>query len=90
MKKTLKFIPFLMAGAFFFTSCKKDSSSSPDVISQQTLEQISAHGFGTSNVQKVDEGYIVEGDIVLTQEYLNQLPTGNFLRIANNEQYRTT
>jgi len=90
MKKTLKFVSFLFIGSIIFTSCKKTNSSAPEEISQQTFDQIYAHGFGTSNVQKIEEGYLVEGDIVLTQEYLDQQPAGNFLRIANNEQYRTT
>lgn len=90
MKHVLKLSSFLLIGSILFTSCKKDNTIGADGISQETLSQIASHGFGTSNVQKVDEGYIVEGDIVLTPEFLAQNPGGNYLRIANNEQYRTT
>src|SRR4051812_11051714 len=75
-----------------FVACKKDAKlpSQNDAISQATLAKINELGFGTSNVQKVEEGYLVEGDIVLTDELLNSSPDQSLLRIANNEQYRTT
>ncbi len=91
MKQNMfKFLSFLLVGSIAFTSCKKDTSLAQEDISQATLLKIANNGFGTSNVQKIEEGYLVEGDIVLTEEFLNQTPGGNFLRIANNEQYRTT
>ena len=81
----------LVAGAVGFTSCKKDSATvAGDEISATTLSQIASHGFGTSNVQRTEDGYLVEGDINLTDAYLNSAPGGNYLRIANTEQYRTT
>ncbi|MBA2500215.1 MAG: protease [Chitinophagaceae bacterium] len=71
--------------------CKKDVAVVEDEsISQDILAQVHQHGFGTSDVKKVEEGYLVEGDIILTPEFLNSKPGGNFLRIANEEQYRTT
>ena len=91
MRQMLKPLAFLLIAAFAITSCKKEVKEAPqDEISQETLTQIYNHGFGVSNVQKIEEGYLVEGDIVLTEEFLNSTPGGNFLRIANNEQYRTT
>ncbi len=91
MRKMLKPLAFLLMGVLVITSCKKDSKEvAPEEISQETLTKIYNHGFGTSNVQRVEEGYMVEGDIILTEEFLNTSPGGNFLRIANNEQYRTT
>lgn len=91
MRKMLKPLAFLLMGVLVITSCKKDSKEvAPEEISQETLTKIYNHGFGTSNVQRVEEGYMVEGDIILTEEFLNSSPGGNFLRIANNEQYRTT
>jgi hypothetical protein len=87
----LKPLAFLLIAGFAITSCKKEAKqTAQDEISQETLAKISNHGFGTSDVQKVEEGYLVEGDIILTEEYLNSTPAGNFLRIAENEQYRTT
>jgi len=91
MRQMLKPLAFLLIAGFAITSCKKEAKeTAQDQISEETLAKIYDHGFGTSDVQKVDEGYLVEGDIILTEDYLNTTPGGTFLRIANNEQYRTT
>lgn len=91
MKHLMKTAALVIGATFVFSSCSKVSTDSPsDGISNETLNRIHAHGFGTSNVQKTEDGYLVEGDILLTDEFLNTTPGGNFLRIANVEQYRTT
>src|SRR6185503_20526662 len=91
MRQMLKPLAFLLIAGFAITSCKKEAKQvAQEEISQETLTKIYNHGFGTSDVQRVDEGYLVEGDIILTEDFLNTTPGGNFLRIANNEQYRTT
>ncbi len=91
MRQLFRPLALLLIAALAITSCKKDAAApAQDEISQETLSKISTHGFGTSNVQKIEEGYLVEGDIILTEEFLNSTPGGNYLRIANNEQYRTT
>lgn len=74
------------------TSCQKDQAlnSTDEPIGDATLAKIAALGFGTAGVQKHDEGYLVEGDIVLTNEMLNSPTDKKLLRIANEEQYRTT
>lgn len=73
-------------------SCKKDAAlqGTNNGISQDVLAKIAALGFGTSKVEQHPEGYLVEGDIVLTNELLNQTNDQTLLRIANTEQYRTT
>ncbi|MEP6712637.1 MAG: M57 family metalloprotease [Ferruginibacter sp.] len=88
MKKIILFS--LIAASLY--SCKKTSVDTlqSDGISSETKAKISALGFGTSNVQKTDAGYLVEGDIELTDELLNSTPSQTLLRIAENEQYRTT
>jgi len=91
MRQMLKPLAFLLIAAFAITSCKKEVKEDvQDGVSQETLAKIANHGFGTSNVQKDEDGYLVEGDIILTEEFLNSAPGGNYLRIAENEQYRTT
>lgn len=72
------------------TACKKDvKDSSPDEISETTISQIRTLGFNTDKIQKIEEGYLVEGDIIITDEDLNQKPTSPNLVIAEEEQYRT-
>ena len=91
MRQMLKPLAFLLIAGFAITSCKKEvKDPAQEQISEETLTKIYNHGFGTSNVAKIEEGYLVEGDIILTEEFLNSTPGGNFLRIANTEQYRTT
>jgi hypothetical protein len=72
-------------------SCKKDAKApeQSEGISQDVLTKIYNLGYGTKNVQKHPEGYLVEGDIVITEENLNSKPESQFLRIADEEQYRT-
>jgi hypothetical protein len=59
-------------------------------ISRETLDKIYQMGFGTRDVKKIAEGYLVEGDIVLTDEQLNASHDARLLRVGETEQYRTT
>jgi hypothetical protein len=86
---TKTFAMLFLGGTVVLTACKKDAKTSPDAISQETLTRISNLGFSTANVQKTAQGYLVEGDINLTEEELNAQPTSPLLRIANEEQYHT-
>jgi Dual-action HEIGH metallo-peptidase len=88
MKKILAF-SFLALSLY---SCKKngDVSAQVDSISAETKAQINKLGFSANGAIKTDDGYIVEGDIELTNELLNSTPEQSLLRIADNEQYRTT
>jgi hypothetical protein len=72
---------------------KKDAgtpAASTDGISQETLAKIQHLGFSTAGVQKTEDGYMVEGDINLTDELLNSEPDYKLLRVGDEEQYRTT
>ncbi len=73
-------------------SCKKDAKQDQqkEEISAQVLDRIAALGYSKSNVQVHPEGYLVEGDIVITENELNVTPEMTFLRIAETEQYRTS
>jgi hypothetical protein len=91
MKRTFKTMAFACLLAFAFSSCKKDvKEETPEQVSPEVMAQIRNMGFNTDGVQKVDEGYLVEGDIILTAEQLNNLPTSNEIIYANEEHYRTT
>jgi hypothetical protein len=94
MRKIMQFRIAIMAIAILSllaTSCKKDSNAPADdqSISNDVLAKIYALGYGTNNVQKHPEGYLVEGDIVITEAELDKTPEMHFLRIAEVEQYRT-
>jgi hypothetical protein len=84
--------PLAIAGlaVFSFSSCKKDVKDVvQEEISQETLSKIGSMGFYNKGVQKVEEGYLVEGDIVLTPADLNSTPTIYGMRVGTTEQYRT-
>jgi hypothetical protein len=91
MKHVTKTLAVLFLGGMVaLTACKKDAKTTVDEISQETLAKISNLGFSTNDVQKIDEGYLVEGDIVLTAANLAEgRPFSPSLRIAEEEQYNT-
>jgi hypothetical protein len=71
-------------------SCKKEAKAPvQDQISEEVLTKIYNLGFGTKDVKKIAEGYLVEGDIIIPHDQLDQKPEAQFLRIAGEEQYRT-
>lgn len=81
-----------MAAAFVFASCQKNGAKQevqPNPVSAEVLAQIKANGFSTDNVQKTEDGYLVEGDILLTADQLKEKVISPVLRVANTEQYRT-
>lgn len=93
MRKTFITLAVLTAGIVCVVSCKKQSTAAVDqTVSVETLAKIKALGFSDQNVRIADEGegYLVEGDIVLTDDLLNSVNDQKLLRIANTEQYRTT
>jgi Dual-action HEIGH metallo-peptidase len=90
MRKLFK--PFVIAtlSIFIISSCSKEKQEpTTELVSEETIAKIAKLGYGTSEVQKIDEGYLVEGDIILTEKNLNEIPSSPVLRIANVEQYRT-
>lgn len=94
--KTSKFLSIATACLLFTTlySCKSNNTENAvenkTDISADKLSQIKSLGFSTDNIRKIDEGYLVEGDILLTDDNLTEPSTGANLNIAETEQYRTT
>nr|WP_295874476.1 M57 family metalloprotease [uncultured Chitinophaga sp.] len=92
MKRQIAVIACLAAG-LMMGSCnrndKQQQEAKPNPVSDEVLAQIKALGFGTSDVRKMDGGYLVEGDILLRADQLKQKVSTPTLRIANDEQYRT-
>jgi hypothetical protein len=75
-----------------FACTKKDAveTTSNEEISKTTLSKITSLGFSIDGARKVDGGYLVEGDILLTDDNLSNTSKGANLSIAETEQYRTT
>lgn len=90
MKKFL-LIGALIAPVLLLTNCKKSINEEIETSELQTSElaEIRSAGFSTVGAKKVAEGYLVEGDIILTPENLKQQSTSPNMLIAQEEQYRT-
>ena len=90
MRKTLLLLVGLVLTATLFYSYQDEQGAAPDKhISKATLDRIWEIGFSNENVQKIDEGYLVEGDIILTDENLQVQLDPLTLRISETEQYHT-
>lgn len=92
MRKLITVAGLFVLSFTLLYSCKKDAKekAAPEEISQDVLAKIHELGFSNQNVVRHDEGYLVEGDIVITKEDLSSSHESQFLRIAEVEQYRTT
>ncbi|MFD2582014.1 M57 family metalloprotease [Pedobacter vanadiisoli] len=94
--KTSNFLSIAALCILFTTlySCKSNNTESEvqnkTDISADKLAKIKSLGFSTDNLRKIDEGYLVEGDILLTDDNLTETSKGANLNIAETEQYRTT
>ncbi len=88
MKKVLSVAA--LAAAIVMVSCQQDESLISQEVSQVTLDKISSMGFSTQDVQRVDGGYLVEGDIILHENDIQNAKTKNHLNVGHVEQYRTT
>ncbi|OQP59323.1 M57 family metalloprotease [Niastella populi] len=95
MRKTI-FTLTAVAAACMLTlfACRKnvksDSDTSNSAVSEDVLAKIYQLGFSNKNVTADGNGnYIVEGDILISQEELDAKPEMQFLRVGDEEQYRT-
>src|SRR6476620_1806719 len=89
MKHTFKTLSLAAVLALTITSCKKDvkAENAQTEVSEETLSQIKAAGFYNGVVKKVEGGYSVDGDIILTEDDLRSKPTSPDMVIANEEHY---
>jgi hypothetical protein len=94
MRKNVLLGALAIFGATTFFSCQREETpvaqAQPEAISEVTLGRIHQLGFGTKNVLRILEGYLVEGDIVITEKMLGEVAEQKLLRVGTEEQYRTT
>jgi hypothetical protein len=87
LTKTIMLVSFT---GLFFSSCKKElKQPEQEKISQDVKDKIFALGFGTSDIKIHEDGYLVEGDIIITPGQLDSKPGRQLIRIAETEQYHT-
>jgi hypothetical protein len=90
MKAIYKSLAVACVALFAFTACTKETKEiTQDYVSDDAVSKIQSLGFGTNGIIKTADGYIVEGDILLTDAELNTVPTSTEMIIAKEEQYRT-
>jgi hypothetical protein len=94
MRKTIFTLTAVVAACMLtLFACRKNASTgdatSPGV-SEDVLAKIYNLGFSNKNVTADGNGnYIVEGDILISQQDLDAKPDMQFLRVGDEEQYRT-
>lgn len=85
-------LALLLTGSII--SCKKAPADdvNTNALTQDEKDLITAAGFNANWTDRIPEGYLIEGDILLTKEQLQELVGVNphELIIANEEHYRTT
>ena len=89
--KSSLLLAFAGAATLSLSGCQKQEELQvKENISAETISQIKALGFGVSDAKVVAGGVLVEGDILLTKEMLSNKVESSFLRVGDDEQYRTT
>jgi hypothetical protein len=73
----------------FFSCSKSDETSASAELSQEIKDAIFRLGFTVDGAYAADGGYIVEGDIFLSDEDLNRAAEHQRLLIGDEEQYHT-
>jgi Dual-action HEIGH metallo-peptidase len=93
MKMNAKSLLACAALSTLLFSCQKQDKTTvaaANGIPAEVINQIAAKGFNTEGVVAVNGGYVVEGDIFLSNNDLINLNLGPDLRVGEEEQYRTT
>lgn len=96
MNRSTIYFSSLLLGALI-VSCQPltqdaPTSNSDSAIPSAVTAQVKSMGFSTENMKRIPEGYLVEGDIILSEEALTHShgKQENLLRVGTEEQYRTT
>lgn len=91
MKKSLYFFGAMLLSSASFYSCESDDQSAKkNEIPAETVAKIASLGFDVNDraPMRFEQGYLVEGDIYLTDADLATMNAG--VAIPEVEQYRTT
>lgn len=89
MQKLFKLVIPVMGLALLTYSCQENRSIdlAADVVPQEVIDKLTHMGFNPDGIEKIDEGYRIERDIIITEEFLNSTPDRHF--VPNLEQYST-
>ncbi|MBK6264491.1 protease B [Marivirga sp. S37H4] len=91
LKKFRNIVGALIVGAFVLSSCQQDEVALVDefAVDPIVIEQLRGLGFNVTDQAPTvfENGYLVEGDIFLTDETISGMSKPSFL--PNSEQYST-
>lgn len=88
MKKIFTYLIPILGLALTISACQKDNTDlSADIVPQEVIDQLTQMGFNPDGIEVVDEGYRIERDIIITQEFLQSAPVQH--NVPNLEQYST-
>lgn len=71
----------------FVSSCEQDDISATDAVPNEVIDQLRHMGFNPDGIRKMDDGYLIENDILITEEFLRSEITEH--RVPQAEQYST-
>lgn len=87
MKKRFKDLSLLILALALF-SCEKQAVLDTDnSISREVIDQLQQLGFNPDGIRRTEDGYLIERDIVITEEFLRQ--NKQSVHVPNLEQYHT-
>lgn len=91
MKKILLSMSMLIACIVTIVACSKTKDEVIPAINEDVKAKVAALGFNPEGIQEHPDGYLVEGDIVLSKDDLEKGHADKKSIIyANEEHYRTT
>jgi hypothetical protein len=91
MKRISNVVVLALVASITFMACSDQSETLPqDEVSDAVKSQLINLGFDVDDIAPIvfEDGYLVEGDIYLTDETMAEMDQGN--RIPTVEQYRTS
>lgn len=88
MKRFNLLFAVMVAFGTLFTACNSDSEvRNSNEVSDEILVKLSQAGFNTDGVESWEGGYLVEGDIFMTEGDIDRMQPATVL--PSNEQYST-
>lgn len=86
MTRFFNYVIALAAVGMLTFACEQDSLNVNDVP-QDVIDQLTEMGFNPDGIERVEEGYRIERDIIITPEFLASNPSEH--RVPSLEQYST-
>lgn len=88
MKRFINVLPLMALLIIVISACQKEKVGlTEDQVPQEVIDQLYQLGFNPDGIVRVDRGYLIERDIVITDEFLRQQKHPQ--HVPGIEQYHT-